>query len=286
MSAAQAPISGLFARVYRDMLADQTELPALPDVALRIRAAMQQPHYSATTVARVIGADPSTSAYLLRVANSALYRGVTPVENVENAVTRLGMDSTRNLVTAHALRAMFKTRSPHLSRLMRATWRNSARVAALAFVIAKHCPGFSPDRALLAGLLQDIGVLPLLNALERSDGALPDPARITDTLEVLAPKAGGVLLKHWEFEPDIVEVARSRGDWWRISQPGPDLADLVMVAHLHARVGGEDMHELPLITELPAFVKLPLADLGPSESLAFLKAAEADIQELLRMLGV
>ena len=67
------PISGMFSQIFRDVLADRANLPSMPDVALRIRAAMQRPNNSAATVARVVQSDPGTSAYLIRIANSALY---------------------------------------------------------------------------------------------------------------------------------------------------------------------------------------------------------------------
>lgn len=281
-----SPVSGLFTRVYSQILADRTNLPSMPDVALRIRAAMREPNYSAKTVARAIAADAGSSAYLVRVANSALYGGVTPITEIEGAVARLGMPSTRNLVTAYALRAMFQTRSLKLQKLMRDTWRQSARIAALSSVIATRCPGFSPDRAMLAGLLQDIGVLPLLGVLESRSQPLPEPAQIKSTLEAFAPKIGAVLLEHWSFESDFIEVARSRGDWWRNPAPEPDLADLVLVARLHHCVGAEHASELPLMNETPAFLKLPLGEMNPDASLAFLREAESDIQEVLAMLGV
>jgi HD-like signal output (HDOD) protein len=281
----KTPVRGLLAGIYREIMTDKAHLPSMPDVALRIRASMQQPNYTAATVARVIKADPGVSAYLLRAANSALYRGVAKIQNVENAVARLGMDAARNLVTAYALKAMFKTRSRVLSRLMRETWRQSARRAALASVIATRCPGFDPDRAMLGGLLQDIGVLPLLHALEgRKD--LPDPERIRDTVDMFAGKVGVMLLTHWEFDEALVEVARSRSDWWRNNQPEADLADVVMAAHLHASVGTVAMREMPLINETPAFLKLPLGEVGPDASLAFLREAEADVLEVMQMLGV
>ena len=286
VSAAHKPVSGLFAHIYREILADRASLPSMPDVALRIRAAMQRPNYSAETVARVVKADPGTSAYLLRVANSAMYGGVVSIQDVEHAVARLGMDTTRNLVTAHALRAMFQTRSPILDRLMRETWQQSARLAALASVIASRCPGFLPDRAMLAGLLQNIGVLPLLNALEGRGQPIPEPERIYSAIEAFAAKIGAVLLEHWEFDDDLVEVARARGDWWRNPRPEPDLADIVLVAQLHACVGGNEMSTLPLINETPAFLKLPLGDVGPDASLEFLREAESDVREVMQMLGV
>ena len=283
---AQSPVSGLFSRIYRDILADRASLPSMPDVALRIRAAMQQPAHSAVTVARAVAADPGSSAYLVRIANSVLYGGVTPIQDIEGAITRLGMETTRNLVTAHALRAMFQTRSPKLHKLMQDTWRQSARVAALSSVVATRCPGFSPDRAMLAGLMQDIGVLPLLNALEGRTQPLPDPGQIRSTIETFSPKIGAVLLEHWNFDDDFVEVARSRGDWWRSPGPDPDLADLVLIARLHSCVGTEQMSHLPLINETPAFLKLPLGEMNPDTSLAFLREAEADVKEVMRMLGI
>lgn len=285
-SVERTPVSGLLARIYCDILADQARLPSMPDVALRIRAAMKQPNSSAATVARAVKADPGTSAYIIRISNSALYGGVALIQDVENAVARLGMDTTRNLVTAYALRAMFKTRSDVLSELMQNTWRKSARLAALASVIAARCPGFSQDSAMLAGLLQDIGVLPLLNALENSVQPLPEPERVYDTIASFSPKVGVMLLRQWEFEEDIVEVARSRDEWWRNPHPEPDLADVVLVARLHASVGSDQKRHLPLINEVPAFLKLPLGDVGPDASLQLLREAESEVREVMRMLGV
>lgn len=281
-----SPISGLFTKVYSQIMADRTSLPSMPDVALRIRAAMREPNHSAKTVARAIAADAGSSAYLVRVANSALYGGVKRITEIEAAIARLGMDSTRNLVTAYALRAMFQTRSLKLQKIMRDTWRQSARIAALSSVIAARCPGFSADRAMLAGLLQDIGVLPLLGVLENRKQPLPLPEQIHATLESFAPKIGGVLLAHWSFDEDFIEVARSRGDWWRNPGASADLADLVLVARLHHCVATDNKHELPLMNETPAFLKLPLGEMNPDASLSFLREAESDIQEVLTMLGV
>jgi HD-like signal output (HDOD) protein len=90
---------------------------------------------------------------------------------------------------------MFQTRSASLGKLMQETWRQSVRVAALAAVVASRCPGFSKDRAMLAGLLQNIGVLPLLNVLEARDGPLPESDQIRSTIETFSAKIGAVLLE-------------------------------------------------------------------------------------------
>ena len=115
--AATPPKSGFFALAYREILADRAPLPSIPDVALRIREAMAEPNYDAKTIARLVNADPGITAYLMRVANSPLYGGAVPIRDLENAIARLGIMPTRNLVTTYALKAMFSTRSAVLRKL-------------------------------------------------------------------------------------------------------------------------------------------------------------------------
>ena len=279
------PIHGLLARIVHDIFTDRANLPSMPDVALSIRRSMQQPNCSAASVARAIKTDPGTTAYLVRIANSALYRGAAAIEGIENAVVRLGLETTRNLVTAYAIRAMFNTKSSAINQVMQTNWRASAQRAALSSVIAAHCGTEDPDRAMLAGLLQDIGVLPLLRGIDVR-GLSPDIAQLENTLGAFASKVGVTLLEHWGFDEQMIEVARSRKDWWRDPQPSADLADIVLIARLHAAVGAQDMHEAPKINEVPAYGKLPLGDIGPDESLAFLREADAEVNELMQVLGV
>ena len=279
------PIHGLLARIVRDILADQASLPSMPDVALSIRRSMQERGYCAASVARAIQSDPGTAAYVIRIANSAMYRGAATIDGIENAVVRLGLETTRNLVTAYAVRAMFTTESRAINQVMRATWRASARRAALSSLIARHCRIGDSDRVMLAGLLQDIGVLPLLGAIE-ARGLTPDIAQLESTVGAFASKTGPILLEHWGFDEETIEVARSREDWWRDHSPQADLADIVLIARLHAGVGCADMHDAPKINEVPAYAKLPLGDVGPEESLAFLREADAEVSQLMQVLDV
>ena len=257
----------------------------MPDVAARIHDAMASPNWSINTIAAIIKGDPGTTTYLLQMANSALYAGVSPIRDVERAISRVGMDSTRSLIMAHALRSMFVTRSMILAALMRQTWKTSARLAALSAVLAGKCPRMSPERALLAGLLQDIGVLPILNVLNRYQDQLTDKAQVMGAVDRYAPQVGQVLLKHWGFESDMVEVARSRGDWLRDPRPAPELADLVLLARLHDNIVEGKANGLPRIDEVPAFAKFPLGGMLPDSSLELLHEERASVNDVMRALG-
>jgi HD-like signal output (HDOD) protein len=219
------------------------------------------------------------------MANSPLFRGRQPSTDVPAAVVRLGTHLTRNVVIAHTLRSMFRVKSEQLAGVMQDIWARSARLAALSAVLAKRSGAFSPDRALLGGLLQDIGALPVLNALERRRNELPSPERVQATIEELASKVGATLLTHWDFDEEMVEVARSRGEWFRNPRPRADLSDLVLIARLHAGVGTPA--RVPRIDQVPAFAKLPpLGPLDSDETLVMLAEAESEVREVAEMLGV
>jgi HD-like signal output (HDOD) protein len=281
------PIATLITDACAKLLSNQTSLPSMPAVAARIHDAMASPNWSMRTIATIIKSDLGTTTYLLQVANSPLYAGAGPARQVEQAIARLGINSTRHLVMAHAVRSTFVTRSGLLTSLMQRTWASSTRLAALCGVLAKHCSSFRPESATLAGLLQDIGVLPILNVLNRYHEQLSNEAHVLNAIDKFAPPVGTILLTRWGFEADMVEVARSRGNWLRNPQPAADLADVVLVARLHANItsGNQAQHASPRIDAVPAFAKLPLGNLRPDGSVGLLHDEEAAINDLMSSLG-
>ena len=283
------PIATLITDACAKLLSNQASLPSMPAVAARIHDAMASPNWSMRTIATIIKSDLGTTTYLLQVANSPLYAGTGPARQVEQAIARLGINSTRHLVMAHAVRSMFMTRSPLLTSMMQRTWASSTRLAALCGVLAKHCSSFRPESATLAGLLQDIGVLPILNVLNRYHEQLSDEVPVLRAIDKFAPPVGTILLTRWGFDADMVEVARSRGNWLRDPQSSADLADLVLVARLHANLtsgtSGDQAKHSPRVDAVPAFAKLPLGALRPDGSVALLHDEEAAINDLMSSLG-
>jgi HD-like signal output (HDOD) protein len=285
-AAKSVSIATLISDICGKLLSNQASLPSMPAVAARIHDAMASPNWSMRTVATIIKSDLGTTTYLLQVANSPIYAGGGPARQVEEAIARLGINTTRHLVMVHAIRSTFVTRSPLLTTLMRQTWQSSTRLAALCGVLAQHCSGFRPESATLAGLLQDIGVLPILNVLNGYHQQLTNEAQVLSAIDKFAPPVGTILLTRWGFDADMVEVARSRANWFRDPRPSADLADLVLVARLHASIAaGNDGHDLPRIDAVPAFAKLPLGDLRPDSSVTLLHDEEDAINELMRSLG-
>jgi HD-like signal output (HDOD) protein len=283
-AAKSVPIATLISDACGKLLRNHASLPSMPAVAARIHDAMANPNWSMRTIATIIRSDLGTTTYLLQVANSPLYAGGTPARQVEQAIARLGINTTRHLVMAHAIRSTFVTRSQLLTSLMQRTWQSSTRLAALCGVLAKHCSRFRPESATLAGLLQDIGVLPILNVLNDYHAQITNEAQVLRATDKFAPTVGTILLSRWGFDAEMIEVARSRADWFRNPQPAADLADLVLIARLHDNIVAGKQN-LPRIDAVPASAKLPLGELQPDGSLTLLHDEDATIKELMRSLG-
>ncbi|MFC4253696.1 HDOD domain-containing protein [Sinimarinibacterium flocculans] len=240
-----------FYRVVVDALAhDRLTLPTLPEVAHGIRCLVRNEDVSAARLAREILRDPAIAVRLIRVANSAAMRGGHRVDNVQQAVTRLGFDYTRMLVDGLALEQMFRARDRELHDRLLLCWRDSVEIAALARTLAEQCTLLHPEMAMLAGLVHRVGVLPILKLAETHAHTVDSDRALDATIDALAPRVGRMILQAWHFPPELVEVPMLWPDATRDHDGAADYPDVICVAALRLR-GAQDAYA-------PAFRKLDL----------------------------
>src|SRR5262245_51735897 len=84
-------------------LEEDLELPILPEAATRIVALCADEKTDAKAIEGVLERDPSLASHVLRVANSSAYAPKTPIVSLQQAVTRLGIGTLRNIVLAVSL---------------------------------------------------------------------------------------------------------------------------------------------------------------------------------------
>lgn len=274
----------LFNEMYHEYMADRLVLPAMPEIAVQVRRAIQDPRNDIANVAKIVQMDPALTARLIQVANSPLFRGQTRIDNCRAAITRLGLNATRNLVVSFTLHGIFKSRSAVLHERMTALWQHSSRVAALSYVLAQRTPGFDADRAMLAGLVHDIGILPLLSHVERYPELILKREQLDQAAGALRGTLGAMILRKWRFSSDLVTVALEAENWMRDPATRPDYCDVVLVAQLHSFVGTPGGSAYPPLDSVPAFAKLALGTLGPEASLAILEEAREDVESAMALL--
>src|SRR5690606_27181416 len=115
----------------RDLEARKFRLTSLPEVALKIRTLLDDEAVNARQLADLINRDPAIAAKIMRAANSPIYLGAAKCETLQNAIVRLGLVTTKQLVVGFTLRDLFQSPVPLLKQLMAEAWEQSTLVAAI-----------------------------------------------------------------------------------------------------------------------------------------------------------
>ncbi|MEM9621791.1 MAG: HDOD domain-containing protein [Pseudomonadota bacterium] len=210
---------------------DQLELPSLPEVALRIREEAESEHVSAVSLSKVVSEDPGLTAQLVRTANSPMFRATRSIDDLSQAISRLGVEYSANIVTGLAMQQMFQATSEMVDRKMRDVWKASCDVAAWSSILCKRHTKLRPDQATLAGLTHRIGVLPILGWVEENDHLIRDSLTLDRVIHSIHPTIGKMILQHWNFADEIADVPLHYMDIDHQSQ-STDYVDIVCAAHL------------------------------------------------------
>lgn len=188
------------------VLAYCRNLPSPPGVALRIIELAQDPEADMARTADLIAMDMALSARMMRVANSPLYASRRRADNLGQAMAMLGLNATLSLALGFSMvQGLHNAFGPH--PLHERVWRRSA-ITALACRVLGQARGLrKPEELLLAGLLQDIGILALLKAVPDRyapllEGAADNAALIEAERRTLGcdhAMVGGWLANEWNL---------------------------------------------------------------------------------------
>ena len=266
-----------------DLNANRVVLPTLPEVAMQVRKAVGDPKATAAKIEKIINTDPALSTKLLKVVNSPAYRGSEPITNLRLAITRLGTNMIRNLATSLVMEQLYQVDSTsYIKQQLMELWLHSTRVATLSHVIAKRYTKLKSDEAMLAGLIHDIGTLPILNRAVLFPDLLKDNDKLFSIMQRLHTVIGPAVLDEWGFAREMVIVSAEHEDIFQ-DRPGEvDYVDVVIVANLHSHLGTD--HRLAKINwdEVPAFTKIGMS---PEESFAAMEEARDDMRKMQGILA-
>ncbi len=249
---------------------DELVLPTLPEVALRVREAAEDPDVGIPQISKVIGNDAALTARIIKVVNSPLLRSNKEITDLQMAVSRLGINYTCNLATGLAMEQMFQATSDVVDRKMREVWNKSTEIAGICHVLCRHYTRLMPDQATLAGLVHQIGVLPILTYAEEHNELLADSISLNHVIEQIHPIIGDKILRTWEF-PDPIAIVPSQYLNFSRDSAKVDYVDIVQVATLQSYLGSEHPYTQLDWGRIPAFSKLgldPLVDMQADEDLS------------------
>ncbi len=296
----------------------ELKIPCFPDVALKLRKALQQDCEIADVV-KIVNMDPVISAKLIQVVNSPLYRAQNPISNCFNAINRLGRKTTCNMVIAFSMKNLIQSKNPLIKKLIHYNWLQSIMVSSISYTLARLLKKTDPDDALLAGLLHNIGALPLLAFADNLPEGTYQAAdvdlllnEIHGQIGSISGQVGAVILEKWDFPDNLKVIPLQSINWFTNTSEAFTLNDIILLAKYHHFLAApghinwftntseasilndtgllaKNPHfvasnghiELPLITAMPAFQKLHNQPLTSEMSLQILYDAKQQIAETM-----
>ena len=245
------------ALLLADVAKNIRDLPSLSVVVMELLNSFGQEDANIGDLADKVSRDQALAAKTLRLANSSFYGLQSRVTTINQAITILGFDSVRTLITAAAVTDNFSS-SKHASFDFKAFWRHSIGTALCSKMLARAL-NRNQDYAFISGLLHDIGKLVLVTRFPQEYAEVIAYRAEHDCYMLVAEgvvlgidhtAVGRALAEHWKF-PALMQksIANHHAP---DAQDFGDIPGLVHVADaiMHALdLTGQEHDLVPLIVE-------------------------------------
>lgn len=206
------------AHVETPELGELAKLPPFPPVVISLLRLFDRSDVRIDEVANLVASDPSIASEMLAVVNSPLFGVRQPVLHASHAVSLLGIERSRSLAAALAMRSLAAggPRTPVVRRF----WSHGIATATIARHFAKAFQ-IEAGTAYVTGLMHDLGRNGLLAAYREDYSRLACAAH-ESTARILAEEeaafgmthcqAGELLAKAWDLPALFQDVARHHHD--------------------------------------------------------------------------
>ncbi len=274
----------LFQHLLKAFMSKKLDLPALPEAALKIRKAINSKDVGSTEIIQIVQTDPVLSARLVKVANSPLYGTWREIKTVRDAVRRLGLDTTRNLSFSLSVKLLFSARSSLIKNAVKNIYEESLSIAAIAYCITQNqAPHLDPEQALLGGLIQNLGMIPILKYVDEHPKMMKSTELLGKSIENLQVPISTLLLNEWNFDPVFIELVEQAKNWERDTGLKADYCDVIIAARLifEQLQQGEIVERM---AELPVIQKLKLLEFD-NDGKFFMDKAKYEIEEMQSLLA-
>ena len=189
-------------------------LPVFSATGMKIQREASKEEPDTAVIEKMITCDPSLTSQVLRISNSAFYKGLNKVNTVRGAIVRLGSQEIANLAILVSQKSQFNGKDPVIKALMKDLWRHSVGCAISAQWIVNRCGlRVLSQQAFTAGLLHDMGkllILTVTDAVKRSGviNKIPSPVLLSEVLDGFHTVYGYALLRHWNLPQTYSLIAR------------------------------------------------------------------------------
>lgn len=225
---------------YIRLATEMRSLPSLPSVYYELLEEINAPEPSIKRIGNIINNDLGMTAKILQIINSAFFGLPHRVHSVDQAVTLLGLDTLRALVLHVNIFSSFPPGHTVLSSVS-SLRDHSLLVGYLAkrFLQEKQVPKKLAEKAMLAGILHDIGYLLLARMPETTEQVMQVVREQGYSLAeaeymvtgISHAESGAYLLGIWGFEEELVETVAFHHSPSQAPHPGSGTLMAVYLAN-------------------------------------------------------
>jgi HD-like signal output (HDOD) protein len=257
------------------------DLPAFPQVVIKVQEAFNDPNYTPQKVARVISAERSLADRILQMANSTAFNATGRVIiDLGVAINRLGAQKVYSVALGHAVAHIRQNESlrfiaPQVDEL----WAECVTVAHFSEAVAKRSSLPFPG-AFAAGLLHGIGRFYILVQSAKNGTARPQAPLSAALVDVWHPAIAKAVLKNWQMDEAVCEAVGAQAEVTVVRAGPPTLTD-VLIASIRLATRLQNSQETASLNAGGAFARL---DLTAEACKGLIAQATEEIRALQRAL--
>lgn len=197
-----------------EILKSIKNIPAFPQVALKVMALIDDPDFSVADVEDIIKYDQAIAANIIRLCNSA-YMGLRyKVETIHDAVIRLGQQNVIRAIQAAGVSRFYKNAKGYGLNATK-LWEHSVGVAMMSQILFKRFYSCENARLYTASLLHDIGkvimgefvdksFVKIYNSVSSRGISFLDAEK--EVIGINHAELGGRIAAHWNFPQDMQDT--------------------------------------------------------------------------------
>jgi len=213
--------------------------PSMSGAAAKLLALLDDPDTTPGQIEEVVRYEPSLTANILKLSNSAYFGLPTKVGSVKQAIILLGWKRVTQVVMTSCVSALMAKPIVGYELPAGELWRHSIGVSIAAEMLVKELKLQSAHEVYTAALLHDLGKLILgsfvkseLSVIEAkaADGIAFDEAERL-VLGMDHAEVGAEILKSWSLPAEVIEIVRWHHDPGRAVKPTVGI-DIVHVANV------------------------------------------------------
>ncbi|MCP4672305.1 MAG: HDOD domain-containing protein, partial [Desulfobacula sp.] len=195
-----------FLEIIEDYVeSDKVTLPPFDKTAMRIQQEIQKEDVKISKIEKLIIADPAMSSQILKVANSAFFRGLSKVMTIREAIVRLGLDEITRMIMVLTQKNLYTTNDTFIKNYRNILWQHTLVCALTSQWVAKEA-GFEEvtQEVFFASLMHDIGKLFLITVIEhikksKESTFIPSKSVINEIIKGQHAQQGYRLMKKWNL---------------------------------------------------------------------------------------